>query len=190
MIVLASSSPRRRELLGRLGVEFVVDAPEIDEQLVPGEPPEKAAVRLAREKALAVAARYPDDPVLAADTLVVLSGRILGKPDSAADAEAMLAHMTGRVHRVLTGVALVYRDHIADRCDATRVWMRQLSHGQIRRYVETGEPLDKAGSYGVQGQGGLLVERIEGDFFGVMGFPLRLVVDLLEAAGVPYCLTR
>ncbi len=173
-----------------IGIDHLVDPAGIEEEVRPGELPEKTAVRLAREKAAAVSARHPKTPVLAADTLVVLAGDVLGKPASAQDAEEMLCRMAGRMHRVVTGVALAHRDHVADRVDVTRVWMRPFSRETARAYVETGEPLDKAGSYGVQGCGGLLVERIEGDFFSVMGLPLRLASDLLAAAGVHHKLSR
>ncbi len=190
MIVLASRSPRRRELLEMLEIECVVEPAGIEEQLRPNESPEQMAVRLSREKATTVAARHPDTPVLAADTLVVLSGKILGKPTSPSDAEAMLLSMAGRMHRVVTGIAVAYQRHVIDQVDVTRVWMRPFSANTVRAYVATGEPLDKAGSYGVQGFGGLLVERIEGDFFGVMGLPIRLVSDLLAQVGVGHRLSR
>ena len=173
-----------------LGIEHVVVPAEIDERPQPGELPERIAVRLAREKATAVATRHPQTPVLAADTLVVLSGQILGKPTSPSNAEEMLWSMSGRMHRVVTAVVLTHRDCVAERVDVTRVWMRPYSRETVRAYVETGEPLDKAGSYGVQGYGALLVDRIEGDFLGVMGLPLRLVSDLLQSAGVPHPLSR
>ncbi len=190
MIVLASRSPRRRDLLEMLGIEHVVDPVDIDERPKPGEPPERVAVRLAREKAAAAVSRHPHTPVLAADTLVVLDGQVIGKPTSASDAEAMLWNMSGRMHRVVTAVALALRDRVADRVDVTRVWMRPYSRETVRTYVATGESLDKAGGYGVQGYGALLVDRIEGDFFGVMGLPLRLLADLLESAGLSHPLSH
>ncbi len=189
MIVLASGSPRRHELLELVGIPHVVDPPNVPERPEPGELPQSMAVRLAREKAEAVARRRPGAPVLAADTVVVLGDEMLGKPASPADAERMLARLSGREHRVITAVALLVDDHVEERCDVTRVWFRPLSPEQIREYVATEEPLDKAGSYGVQGYGAVLVERIEGDFFGVMGLPLRLVVELMERAGLPYRFT-
>ncbi len=173
-----------------LGIEHVVEPAEIDEQPDPGELPERLAVRLAREKALSVAARRPGSHVLAADTLVVLDGDILGKPASPRQAELMLARLAGREHQVVTAVALAAEGEVNQLCDVTRVWFRPLTEDLIHAYVATGEPLDKAGSYGVQGYGAVLVERIEGDFFGVMGLPVRLVAELLERAGVPYRFTR
>lgn len=190
MIVLASGSPRRRELLERLGIPHVVDPPDIDERYEPGELPEFHAARLAREKALVIAERRPHDLVLAADTVVVVDDQVLGKPVSPGDAERMLRALAGRAHRVVTAVALARGDEVWERCDITRVWIRSLSQGDVQAYVATGEPLDKAGAYAAQGRGCVLVDRIEGDFFSVMGLPLRLVVELLETAGEPYRFTR
>jgi septum formation protein len=190
MIVLASSSPRRHQLLEMLGMVHVVDPPDINEEVVPGEPAEALAVRLAREKAATVAERHPGQVVLSADTLVVLGAEILGKPSSPSDAAAMLRRLAGNEHRVVTAVAVAKDGGVWDRCDVTRVWFRPLSEEIIEAYVATGESLDKAGSYGVQGYGAVLVDRIEGDYFGVMGLPLRLVVELLEELGLPYRFTR
>ncbi len=190
MIVLASSSPRRHQLLDMLGISHLVDPARIDERSHPAEVPQQTATRLAREKALVVAPRHPGKAVLAADTLVLLGEEVLGKPASASEAEEMLGRLAGREHRVVTAVALAHDGHVTDRCDVTRVWFRPLGPELIRAYVQTGEPLDKAGSYGVQGYGAVLVERIEGDFFGVMGLPLRLMIDLLESAGLGYRFTR
>jgi septum formation protein len=191
MIVLASASPRRTQLLSLLGIAHTVDAAhDVDETPRPGEDPEALARRLAEEKADGVAHRHPGVPVLAADTVVVLDGDVLNKPVDAADAERMLARLAGREHVVVTAVALAHDGRVDVRADRTRVRFRPLSPALIRAYVATGEPLDKAGSYGLQGYGAVLVERIEGDCFGVIGLPLRLVVDLLEAAGRPYRFTR
>ncbi len=190
MLVLASSSPRRRQLLEMLGIPHLVDPSDVSEEPESGEPPERFAERLAREKALQVAARHPGAPVLGADTVVVLGQRVLGKPISPADATRMLTELSGCEHRVVTAVALARDREVRDRCDVTRVWFRPLTAEMISAYVATGEPLDKAGAYGVQGYGAVLVERIEGDFFGVMGLPVRLVVELLESAGLPYRFTR
>ena len=190
MIVLASQSPRRAELLRRLGLAITVDPAHVDESLRPEESPAAYAERLAREKAVAVAPRHPGQPVLGADTVVVLGGEVLGKPGSPAEAEAMLARMAGRAHTVITAVALVHDGRAGVRRDETTVWFRPLDADTISAYVATGEPLDKAGGYGLQGYGALLVERIEGDYFGVIGLPLRLVGDLLAEAGMPYRFTR
>jgi septum formation protein len=191
MIVLASGSPRRRHLLRTLGIEHEVCPADVDEVRLPGETPETMAVRLARAKASAVAAMRPSDLVLAADTVVAIDGHVLGKPEDAEDARRMLGILSGKQHRVVTGVALACPGStVLERRDVTAVWVRELTDDTIAAYVATGEPLDKAGSYGVQGAGAVLVERVEGDFFSVMGLPVRLVVDLLEEAGAPYRFTR
>ena len=191
MIVLASSSPRRKLLLEMLGIEHEVTPADVDERQEPGELPETMAVRLAAAKARAVWQQRPGHYVLGADTVVVLDGEVLGKPVDAADASRMLSRLSGRDHEVITAVALVQPDgEVLERCDVTRVWFREFTPEVIEAYVATEEPLDKAGSYGVQGYGGVLIERVNGDFFGVMGLPIRLVGDLLAAAGRPYRFTR
>ncbi len=191
MIVLASSSPRRRHLLEMLGIDHQVVPADVREVQEPGELPATMAVRLARVKAQAVAKERSDAPVLAADTVVVIDDEVLGKPTDEGDARQMLQRLSGRSHVVITAVALVLPEgKTLERYDMTRVWFRTLSRETIAEYVATGEPLDKAGSYGVQGYGAVLVDRVEGDFFSVMGLPLRLVVELLAAAGRPYRFTR
>jgi len=173
-----------------LGIPHRVDPAAIDETPRAGEAPAMLAARLAREKATNVANRSPGQLVLGADTIVVLGDRVLNKPESPADAERMLGELGGREHTVITAVCLVRDRAVWERADNTKVRFRSLTPAFIRAYVATGEPLDKAGAYGVQGYGAALVERIEGDFFGVMGLPLRLVLELLEAAGMPYRFTR
>lgn len=173
-----------------LGIPFVTVPADVDERPEPGELPESMATRLARRKALAVAARRPGEWVLAADTLVVLDGELLGKPAGADEARRHLARLSGKEHRVVTAVALARDAIVHERYDVTRVWFRQLTPETIDAYVATGEPLDKAGSYGLQGYGSVLVRRIDGDCFSVIGLPLRLVVELLDAAGTPYRFTR
>lgn len=191
MIVLASGSPRRRHLLETLGIAHLVQPADVEENRLPGEVPEAMAVRLARAKAAAVAVLRPDDLVLAADTVVAIDDHVLGKPVDADDAKRMLAMLSGHRHRVVTGVALACPGGaVLERYDVTEVWFRELSADTIADYVATGEPMDKAGSYGVQGYGAVLVERVDGDFFSVMGLPVRLVADLLEEAGAPYRFTR
>lgn len=190
MIILASASPRRQQLLDMLGIEYEIDPAEIDERPERGELPETLAVRLAREKSVTVAQRHSGFAVLAADTLVVIDGVVLGKPTSDAEAVQMLRMLSGRQHVVVTAVALTRDGKTHELCDVTRVWFRALDDEFIRQYVATGEPLDKAGGYAVQGRGSVMVQRIEGDFFGVMGLPVRLVVSLLQAAGIPYRFTR
>jgi len=190
MIVLASGSPRRRQLLEMLGLEFRVVPPDVDEALGSSEQPEGYVTRLAREKATTVAAREPGAIVLAADTTVVLRGQIFGKPASADEAVEMLRQLAGRKHQVMTAVAVALTGREEHALDVTDVTFRPLTAVQIAAYVATGEPLDKAGAYAIQGKGAALVEGIRGDFFGVMGLPLRLALDLLERFGVSYRFTR
>ena len=174
----------------RLRIPHEIDPAHIDETRRDGETPLAYARRVAEDKARTVAARHPGRAVLGADTVVVLDGTVLGKPASPSDAEAMLATMSGKQHTVITAVALARDGGLWSRHDETRVRFRPLTAQLIRDYVATGEPLDKAGSYGLQGYGALLVERIEGDYFGVIGLPLRLVAELLADAGMPYRFTR
>jgi septum formation protein len=190
MIVLASGSPRRRQLLEMLGIPFRVVPPQVIESRRTGEQPEAYVTRLAREKARAVAAREPGAVVLAADTTVVLRGRVFEKPATPDQASEMLARLQGRKHQVLTAVAVACDDRVEHALDVTDVTFRRLSKELISDYVATGEPLDKAGAYAIQGKGAALIEGIHGDFFGVMGLPLRLALDLLARFGVPYRFTR
>lgn len=181
-LILASASPRRRQLLEMLGIEVVVRPSHIPEAPLEGEAPVAYAERLARDKALAV----PGDLVLGADTTVLLDGELLEKPADAEDAVRMLRRLQGRTHEVITSVALKSGGRVRVATDVTRVTFRACDDAFLRAYVATGEPMDKAGSYGIQGYGAALVERIEGDFFGVMGLPVRLVLQLMEEAGVRY----
>ena len=189
-LILASSSPRRRQLLDMLQIPFTVIPADIDERRIDGEAPERYVVRLAREKAASVSEQHPGALVLGADTTVVVRGELLAKPESAAEAEAMLAKLRGRTHHVMTGVALVCDGRIEDAIDISDVTFRALPDAMIASYVATGEPMDKAGAYAVQGLGAVLIQGIRGDFFSVMGLPLRLVVELLERFGRPYRFTR
>jgi len=184
-LVLASRSPRRRAILAALGLSFDVRPPEIDETLKDGETGRAAARRLAEEKAAAVAVGE-GELVLAADTIVVLDDELLGKPEGPKEAAAMLARLSGRAHMVITGLALRTPDRCLSAAAETAVTFRGLEAEEITAYVETGEPLDKAGSYGIQGYGSALVERIEGDFFNVMGLPVPTFLDLLRTAGLRY----
>lgn len=183
-VVLASASPRRRDLLALLGLTFEVAPADVDESWRNGEPPAEHAERLAREKA-AVAER-PGAVTIAADTIVVVDDDILGKPRDAAEAERMLARLAGREHVVFTAIAVAYAGKTVSGVEATRVRFRPLDAGQITAYVATGEPLDKAGAYGIQGFGAVLVERIEGDYFTVMGLGLARLAGLLGAVGLRY----
>jgi septum formation protein len=182
VLVLASGSPRRRQLLEMLGIPIEVRPPHVPEVRNPGESPQAYVERLAREKAASVAGPL----VLGADTTVVVDGEVLEKPVDAADALRMLRRLQGRVHQVITAIALKTPDSMLGATDVTAVTFRPADDDALRAYVATGEPMDKAGAYGIQGYGAALVERIDGDFFGVMGLPVRLVLDLLGRAGHPY----
>lgn len=190
VLVLASASPRRRQLLEMLGIEHRVVPPDVDETRRPGEAPADYVVRLAREKARAVSGRDPRPLVLAADTTVILGDELFAKPATVGEAVEMLGRLAGRTHQVYTGVALAQGERVETALDVSDVTFRRLSSDQIANYVATGEPMDKAGAYAIQGQGAALIDGIRGDFFGVMGLPLRLVLDLLERFGKPYRFTR
>ena len=183
-LVLASASPRRRELLGQLGLSFEVSAADIDETPQRGEAAAAYVLRLAREKAQAVVTRHPGAWVLAADTTVVLGDELLGKPRDPAEAREMLGRLSGRTHEVHTGVALAGPAAEHSTVVRTRVTFRPLSAGEIAWYVGTGEPLDKAGSYAVQGKGGFLVAAVEGSPTNVIGLPLGETLELLARAGL------
>jgi septum formation protein len=181
-LTLASSSPRRRQLLEMLGVPVRVVPSNILEVRRPSETPVDYVERLAREKALSVSGAL----VLGADTTVVIRDEVLEKPIDAADALRMLMKLQGRTHQVVTSIALVAEETVHQATDVTNVVFRRLGEAFLEAYVATGEPMDKAGAYGIQGYGAALVERIDGDFFSVMGLPIRLVLELLERAGHPY----
>jgi septum formation protein len=180
-LILASTSPRRHLLLKLVGIPHEIDAVPIDESVLDGESPASYVSRVARAKASAVAERHPDCLVLGADTAVTFDGSILGKPKDARDAESMLHQLAGRSHEVLTAVALVEGNRVELSVETTKVWMRTADQSLIHDYVATGEPLDKAGAYAAQGVGALLIDHIDGDFFNVMGLPLRRVLEMLES---------
>jgi len=182
-LVLASGSPRRREMLAALGLAFVVRPVEVDETLDPAEDAARAAARLSLAKARA-ARLAAGQAVLTADTLVGVAGRVLGKPADPAEAMKMLASLSGQEHQVLTGFCLGLGGEIFQGSAVSRVRFRALSPAEIAAYVATGEPLDKAGAYGVQGIGAALVEHIEGSYSNVVGLPLAAVVSLLLEKGV------
>ncbi len=185
-IILASSSPRRKELLHQIGLDFRVDPADVDERVLPGESPEGYAVRVALDKSRVAAAKAETGIVIAADTIVVLDNEILGKPADAGDAERMLMKLSGREHRVITGLAVMdaATGKVLTRTSITRVWFRSLAPNEIISYVATGEPLDKAGAYGIQERGALLVDKIDGCYFNVVGLPLSLLGELLRHFGV------
>lgn len=212
MLVLASASPRRQELLRTAGIAFAVQPADIDETPLPGEPARECAERLAREKALAVWRTRPQDVVLGADTIVVVDETILGKPVDGEDAARMLRHLSGRVHRVITGVCVVQaaagrqspaasenlavysaqspasletlqteNRELRTGSETTLVTMGELSEDEIRDYVASGEPMDKAGAYAIQGRASRWIPRIEGDYSNVVGLPVALVCRMLGA---------
>lgn len=190
MIYLASASPRRRELLAQVGLAFEVIPSNIVEIAREGEAPADYVQRVALDKARFVAARVrerglPAHPVLGADTEVVLDGTILGKPRDRTDGIAMLRRLSGRVHAVLTGIALVHQDAEYTALSESRVTFAHLSEEEIVRYWETGEPRDKAGGYAIQGRGAAFIARLEGSYSGVVGLPLYELAQLLKHAGGP-----
>ncbi len=182
--VLASKSPRRSQLLGALGLAFDVDAADVDETPLPNEAPDALVCRLCRVKAEAVAERHPGEAVLAADTLVVLDGVLLGKPADPLEAVSMLSALRDRVHIVYTAVCVMNGDSAATRVSATDVKMRAYTDAEIEAYVETGDPLDKAGAYGIQDPKFAPVESWDGCYSAVMGLPMGLAAEMLAAAGV------
>jgi septum formation protein len=183
-LVLASASPRRRELLESAGIAFDVDAADVDESRRDGEPPTLYVERLARLKAESVAQRHPTRAVLGADTAVVVGSDVLGKPADAADAAAMLRRLSGRAHDVLTGVALAWKGATHARVDRTVVHMSDLSDADIAWYVASGEPMDKAGAYAIQGLASRFITRIEGSYGTVVGLPVACVLQLIADANV------
>lgn len=185
-LVLASHSPRRREYFRDLGLAFIVHAADIDERIVAGEAPDTFVERMAREKALAVRQLFPDHWIVAADTVVCLGRTILGKPSDIEEAEAMLMSLAGREHVVRTGYCITCEEEnvLVVNSVATSVWFSDFSSEAARAYAATGEPLDKAGAYGIQGKGAFLVEKIEGSYSNVVGLPLHEVLGELLSRGV------
>jgi septum formation protein len=181
-LVLASASPRRRQLLEMLGIPVTVVPSRVPEVRIANEKPIPYAQRLAQSKAMSV----DGDLVLAADTIVVYGSHLFEKPADEADALQMLKRLQGHTHEVVTAVALSHLRQVRVKTDVTKVTFRHVSDDFLRAYIATGEPMDKSGAYGIQGFGAALVERVEGDFFGVMGLPVRLVLELLEEAGFGY----
>jgi septum formation protein len=181
MLVLASASPRRQELLRNAGIAFEVQPADIPEDALPGEPAKDCAERLAREKALAVALQHPQDSVLGADTIVAVDGQLLGKPADSADAARMLRLLSGRDHEVITGVCLVVKGQPFVASATTQVTVDRITDQEIADYVATGEPMDKAGAYAIQGIASRWIPRIEGDYSNVVGLPVALVYRLIRA---------
>ena len=183
-VVLASQSPRRRQLLELVGIDHEVRPANIDERYFDGEEPRAHAVRLARGKAEAIVA--PDAVTIGSDTIVVVDGDVLGKPGDADDAARMLRRLSGRSHTVITAVAVQWHQRLVSDAEEVGVTFRELSDSDIRAYIATGEPMDKAGAYGIQGYGATIVERVDGDYFAVMGLPLNRLARLLESLGLHY----
>lgn len=184
--ILASQSPRRAEILRRVGLSFGVEPSNVDESSVALADPRDTVVQLARMKAHAVHEQHPHDIVVSADTVVAIDGEILGKPRDDAEAAQMLRKLSGRAHRVLTGFAIIDGARKIEKtgCEETMVVFREMNEREIDWYVSSGEPRDKAGAYAIQGLGGLFVERIEGNYYNVVGFPLTLFVRLMEKIGI------
>ena len=185
-VVLASQSPLRRELLTLIGVAHSVVPADIDESVHANEEPVAHAERLARTKATVIAARDTDAVVIGSDTIVVVDGEILGKPADVQHATEMLRKLSGRTHTVVTAVAVATGDRVLSGVENVSVTFRALTERMIADYIDTGEPMDKAGSYGIQGFGATIVERIDGDFFAVMGLPLGRLIGLCADLGLDY----
>ena len=182
-LILASGSPRRRELMGLFGKPFIVRSADIDETMDPNKAPFDEVARVSRLKAAAVAPG-PGDVVIAADTIVVCDGTVLGKPHTVQRAVEMLTMLSGRAHQVMTGVTILRDGKAETFTEVTELHFRPLTEKEILRYAESGEPLDKAGAYGIQGRGALLVERIAGDYCNVVGLPLCRLGRMLSALGL------
>jgi len=185
-VILASQSPRRRELLSLVGITHAVQPADIDETQWPNEDPRAHCERLARGKVATVAEREPNALVIGSDTIVIVDGDVLGKPRDEAEARTMLARLSGRSHIVMTAVAARWRGRERSAVEEVGVTFHSLSAEDIAAYVATGEPMDKAGAYGIQGYGATIVDRIEGDYYAVMGLALNRLVRLLRRAGLVY----
>ncbi|MBQ4573767.1 MAG: septum formation inhibitor Maf [Clostridia bacterium] len=187
-IILASASPRRRELLSRMGIEFDIKVADVDEQVNFALTPEELVSGLALRKARAVAdtVNAADTLIIAADTVVAKDGVILGKPNDEADAEKMLRMLSGATHQVLTGMAILTGDRLLLHTECTEVHFRALENCEIDAYIATGEPMDKAGAYGIQGIGGLFVSGISGDYYNVVGLPICKLCTMLRECGVSF----
>ena len=179
-IILASASPRRRELIENLKIDFAVLTADCEEEVIPGEHPRDTVLRLSKQKAMWVSERSENSIVIGADTVVSIDDKILGKPTSMADAAKMLKTLSGRTHRVYTGVTVTNGTKTVSEYAATDVTFRSLSDSQIDKYIATGEPMDKAGAYGIQKYGSLLVDSISGDYFNVVGLPVSLLSRILN----------
>jgi septum formation protein len=184
LVVLASASPRRRELLTLVGIRHEVRPANIDESYLAGETPRQHAERLAREKASAIDA--PGAVVIGSDTIVVVDGDVLGKPRDREHAREMLRRLSGRSHTVMTGVAVLWEGTLVSALEEVGVTFRELTDSEIEQYIDTGEPMDKAGAYGIQGYGATIVDAVDGDYFAVMGLSVNRLARLLRELGLGY----
>ncbi|MFJ7727104.1 Maf family protein [Neobacillus sp. NPDC097160] len=182
-LILASSSPRRKELLENLHLTFAISSSEVDESFDPALTPEDVVMELAERKAQAVFQKNQDAFVIGSDTIVALNGRILGKPADEAEAISMLKSLSGQQHDVFTGVSILSPESSTTFFEKTEVWFWELTDDEIKAYVQTGEPLDKAGAYGIQQLGSMLVKKINGDYFAVVGLPVARTIRELKKAG-------
>lgn len=178
-LILASQSPRRKELMGLFRTPFVIRVADIDETMDPLKPPSQEVARVSKAKALAVE-HGPEDVVIAADTIVVCDGQVLGKPTDEADAYRMLQLLSGRDHQVMTGLTVLRGNQCISCTEITQIHFRELSRGEILSYIATGEPMDKAGSYGIQGGAALFAEKMNGDYYNVMGLPVCRLGQILR----------
>ena len=185
-VILASQSPRRRELLNLIGIAHEVRPADIDETYGPDEKPREHAERLARGKTAVIIEREPDAVVIGCDTIVVVDGDVLGKPANDLDAVRMLARLAGRSHIVITAVAVAWRGETRSSVEEVGVTFHPLTRAEIDAYVATREPMDKAGAYGIQGYGATIVSRVDGDYFAVMGLPLQRLTRVLGSLGLRY----
>jgi septum formation protein len=181
-IILASASPRRKELLEKIGLVFKVDPSESDESLRPDLKPHEIANAISREKALKVAARYPDAIIIAADTFGVLRGKLIRKPSTNKEAKTILSALSGKSHRVITGYTIIDTStgKTVTNSVETRVYFKKLTASEVDNYIKSGEPLDKAGAYGIQGLGSIIVKQIKGDYYNVMGLPVSALAESLK----------
>ena len=183
-VILASQSPRRRELLGLTGLDFTVRVADIDESMDAAKAPFDEVARVSRLKALAVQ-RAPEDVVIAADTIVVCGGEVLGKPRDEEDAFRILSLLSGRQHEVMTGMTVLRGDEVITHTEVTKIHFRELLPAELRAYIATGEPMDKAGAYGIQGGAALFADQMEGDYYNVMGLPVCRLAMILRSLGLP-----
>ena len=185
-IILASASPRRKELLEKIGLKFEVDASDCAEEIDPALEPDELVHRISLAKAKSVTSRHKDTIIIAADTIGVIGKKLLGKPHTADEARKMLAQISGKSHEVITGFTVLdtASNKVFSGTVNTKVYIKKLTGQEIAAYVRTGEPLDKAGAYGIQGLGAVIVEKIEGDYYNVMGLPLNALTNALKEFGV------